>query len=419
MIEVANATFLKDEASMPKKCCHTRATQQNSASFGEALAAICRGNFMVVTCINLLLMTDYYLIFVTGTAHVQKTFGVSLSMAGLSSGIMVIGCLVGRFATGNQISAIGGKPCLLAGLLLFATSIGCLELAHSLPLLFIQRFVAGFGIGVAGTATGAIVAYVVPVRFHGLGIGIFSMSAALALALGPFLGISLSASYGYRALVLVSGIISLLCLIIFVFLRNLPPMRLRLRPVFSLYSYIDPRVVRFSLVTLVVCPGYGCIQAFLPSFAAEHGLTGAASIFFLCYAGAALLTRPKTGRLFDTHGEHVVMYPALLVMALALFVLSQAHSTPMLLCAGLLLGVSFANFQSVGQAVSLSLVSRSRYAQATTTFYIFFDLGIGLGPYVFGHLIPLAGYGGMFQTLSLMVLGSMVLYRLVHGGRTQ
>ena len=404
---------------MPKKCCRTRAMQQNSASLGEALAAICRGNFMVVTCINLLMMTDYYLIFVTGTAHVQRTFGVSLSIAGLSSGIMVIGCLVGRFVTGNQISALGGKPCLLAGLLLFAASIGGLELAHSLPLLFVQRFVAGLGVGVAGTATGAIVAYVVPVRFHGLGIGIFSMSAALALALGPFLGISLAAHFGYNILVLFSGIISLLCLIIFIFLRDLPPMRLRLRPIFSLYSYIDPRVVRFSLVTLVVCPGYGCIQAFLPSFAAEHGLTGAASIFFLCYAGAALLTRPKTGRLFDTHGEHVVMYPALLVTALALFVLSQAHSTAGLLCAGLLLGVGFANFQSVGQAVSLSLVSRSRYAQATTTFYVFFDLGIGLGPYVFGHLIALVGYSGMFLSLSLMVLTSMGIYRVVHGGRTQ
>ena len=404
---------------MPKKICRTRAIQQTNASLGEALAAICRGNFMVVTCINLLLMTDYYLIFVTGTAHVQKTFGVSLSVAGLSSGIMVIGCLVGRFVTGNQMSALGGKPCLLAGLLLFAASIGGLELAHSLPLIFVQRFVAGFGVGVAGTATGAIVAYVVPVRFHGLGIGLFTMSAALALALGPFLGISLSHSYGYQALVQISGLICLLCLVIFIFLRNLPPMRLRLRPTFSLYSYIDPRVVRFSLVALVVCPGYGCIQAFLPSFAAEHGLTGSASIFFLCYAGAALLTRPQTGRLFDTHGEHVVMYPALLVTALALFVLSQAHSTAVLLCAGLLLGVGFANFQSVGQAVSLSLVSRSRYAQATTTFYIFFDLGIGLGPYVFGYLIPVVGYSGMYLTLSLVVLGSVGIYRLVHGRRAQ
>ena len=404
---------------MPKKCCRARAMQQNNTSFAEALAAICRGNFMVVTCINLLLMTDYYLIFVTGTAHVQKTFGVSLSVAGFSSGIMVIGCLAGRFATGNQMSAIGGKPCLLVGLLLFAASIGGLGLAHSLPLIFVQRFVAGFGVGVAGTATGAIVAYVVPVRFHGLGIGIFTMSAALALALGPFLGISLSLNYGYQAMVQLSGLICLLCLFIFIFLRNLPPMRLRLRPVFRLYSYIDPRVVRFSLVALVVCPGYGCVQAFLPTFAAEHGLTGAASIFFLCYAAAALLTRPQTGRLFDTHGEHVVIYPALVVTSLALFVLSQAHSTAVLLCAGLLLGVGFANFQSVGQAVSLSLVSRSRYAQATTTFYIFFDLGIGLGPYVFGHLIPMAGYSGMFLTLGTIVMGSVGLYRLIHGKRAQ
>ena len=130
-------------------------------------------------------------------------------------------------------------------------------------------------------------------------------------------------------------------------------------------------------------------------------------------------TRPQTGRLFDTHDEHVVMYPAILVTALALFVLSQAQGTAALLCAGLLLGIGFANFQSVGQAVSLSLVSRSRYAQATTTFYIFFDLGIGLGPYIFGYIIPQAGYSGMYLTLSMVVLGGVAVYRLVHGGRAR
>ena len=378
---------------MPMKHRRLHAAQQTDASLREALAAICRGSFLVVTCINMLLMTDYYLIFVTGTAHVQKTFGTSLSTAGLTSGIMVIGCLVGRFLTGNQLSTFGGKPCLLAGLLLFTASIGGLFMVDSLPMLFVQRFAAGFGVGVAGTATGAIVAYVVPVRFHGLGIGLFTMSAALALALGPFLGIFLSLRYGYHTLMLLNAGISLLCLGIFCFLRNLPPMRHPARPVLSLYSYIDPRVVRFSLVALAVCPS--------------------------CYAGAALLTRPHSGRLFDRHGEHVILYPALLLTALALYVLSRAESAAALLGAGLLLGVGFANFQSVGQAVSLSLVSRSRYAQATTTFYIFFDLGIGLGPYIFGHLIPSMGYSGMYLTLSIVVLASVGIYRLVHGGRTR
>ena len=79
--------------------------------------------------------------------------------------------------------------------------------------------------------------------------------------------------------------------------------------------------------------------------------------------------------------------------------------------------MGFGNFQSAGQAVSLSLVSRSRFAQATTTFFIFFDLGIGLGPYLFGFMVPSAGYDGMYQTLAFVVLGAVALYYVLHGRR--
>ena len=82
-----------------------------------------------------------------------------------------------------------------------------------------------------------------------------------------------------------------------------------------------------------------------------------------------------------------------------------------------MLGAGFGNFQSAGQAVSLSLVSRSRFAQATTTFYIFFDLGIGLGPYLFGFMVPAAGYGGMYQSLAVVVLGALAVYYFLHGRR--
>ena len=176
-------------------------------------------------------------------------------------------------------------------------------------------------------------------------------------------------------------------------------------------------MVRFSLVALITCLSYGCIQAFMTSYAAERGLTGAASLFFLLYALAALVTRPLTGRLFDLRGENIIFYPALLLTALSLTMMAHASSGWMLLAAGLVLGVGFGNFQSAGQAVSLSLVSRSRFAQATTTFFIFFDLGIGLGPYLFGFMVPSAGYDGMYQTLAFVVLGAVALYYVLHGRR--
>lgn len=241
------------------------------------------------------------------------------------------------------------------------------------------------------------------------------MSTAFALALGPFLGILICGYSTYTVLARTCLGIGIACIIIYFGLRNLPEMRHRHRPFFALYSYIDPRVVRFSLVALIACLSYGCIQAFMTSFAAERDLTPAASLFFLLYALMALVTRPLTGRLFDLRGENIIIYPALLLTSLSLTLLAHSESSWMLLLAGLTLGAGFGNFQSSGQAVSLSLVSRSRFAQATTTFFIFFDLGIGLGPYIFGFLVPSLGYDGMYQALAVVVLGSLVAYYFLHG----
>lgn len=269
----------------------------------QALRAIFSRNFTVVSLINLLLMTAYYLMFVTSTGYARTTYGASLSTAGLTAGIMVIGCLVGRFATGNLLSLLGCRIILLGGLLFYSASIAAFFWVPSLALLFVQRLCMGIGVGIIGTATGTIVAYVVPHEHHGLGISLFSMSTALALALGPFLGIQIVARTSYAVLAQTCLGIGLACIAIFFVMGRLPEMRHRRRPFLALYSYIDPRVVRFSLVALITCLSYGCIQAFMTSYAAERGLTGAASFFFLLYALVALLTRPLSGRLFDLRGE--------------------------------------------------------------------------------------------------------------------
>ncbi len=400
---------------MPAHHRHGSRHSQATGSTKEALKEIFNRNFTLIALINLLVMTVYYLTFVSSTGYAREAYGASLSTAGFTAGIMVIGCLLGRFITGNLLSLFGSRNILFSGLVMLVASIALFFFADSLLLLFIQRLLIGAGVGVIGTATGTIIAYVVPQNHHGLGISLFSLSTALALAFGPFFGIILAHWLDYQSINGVCCGVSTICLLFFFLLKNLPGTHKRPRPFWELNSYIDPRVVRFSLVALVTCLSYGCVQAFITSLASERNLTSAASIFFLCYGLAAIGTRPITGRMFDVRGENVIFYPCLLLTAVSLVLLAKADSSALLLLSSVLLGIGFGNFQSASQSVSLSLVSKSRFAQATTTFYVFFDLGIGIGPYLFGFLIPSMGYEGMFQVLALFVVGAVIMYHFLHG----
>ncbi len=412
--------FEEGFSGMPRRHLHPDSDRGRSkSSFLATARAICNHEFSVITGINLLVMTVYYLTFVTSAVYVQATYETSLSVAGLSAGIMVIGCLVGRFFSGNLLSTYGCRAVLLAGLGLFACAIAASLLNASLIGLFVLRFLTGAGTGITGTATGTIIAYVVPKEHHGFGISLFSMSTALALALGPFLGITLTSLVSYATTIGFTLVLSLACLGLALSLHSLPAALHHHRPLFRLDSYVDPRVVPFACVALLICLGYGCIQAFLSTCAAERDLSAAASLYFLVYGVATILSRPVTGRLFDRRGENVLLVPVFLLTALALWLLAHAHSGAVLLLSGLILGLGFGNFQSIGQAVSLAMVTPSRFAQATTTFFILFDLGIGLGPYVFGFLVPSMGFSGMYTSLALTTLAALVVYHFVHARRVR
>jgi MFS family permease len=55
--------------------------------------------------------------------------------------------------------------------------------------------------------------------------------------------------------------------------------------------------------------------------------------------------------------------------------------------------------------------------QATSTFYIFGDTGLGLGPLLCGLLIPWIGYRGMYGVMAAVAVVSLVLYHTLHGRR--
>ncbi len=370
--------------------------------------------FIGISLINFLGMAAYYAAFVVSTSFLTTAYQTSTGTAGLATGLVVIGCLVGRFFSGRLVEVLGYKRLLIAGVLLYMATNLLYLIDGGLALFFAVRFFSGVGVGVVGTVTGSLVAVITPAALLGRGIAYFSMSTALSLCFGPFIGIAFLEMLGYQGIFSICAGISVVSVAIALSLKvNRAPKKSRPHPL-ALSDFIDVKLVPFCLLIALLCLPWGCAQAFLASYGKESGYTAAASVFFLCYAAAILISRPFSGKVYDMHGPALIFYPAIVLLAAGLALLWASWGEWSVLAAGALMGLGFGNIQSVGQASAVSMVRRERYTQATSTFYIFFDLGIGLAPYVFGQVAGAISFAEIFGINALIVLAGIPLYWLLN-----
>lgn len=387
----------------------------------SALRAIFSRTFIAISLINMLGMIGYYAIFVVCTRYLMDGFSASASMAGLATGIVVIGCLVGRFFTGSIIRDVGYRRVLGIGVFFFFLMNVAYFFSHEIWQIFSVRFISGVAMGVIGTATGTYVATIVPRQFHGRGISYFSMSTALALCFGPFIGIALIGSFGYDGIFSIATGLSAVSLLLMWFVIDVTPPKdqKREKKSLSLDDFIDKRLVSFSIFVGIVCLTWGNVQALLADYAKTYDVVAAASSFFLLYAGASLLTRPITGKFYDAHGPVVLIFSTLVLMIVGLLLLASHAGSWVVLLAGAIMGLGFGNFQSLSQVSGISLVPRERFAQATSTIFIFFDLGVGMAPYLSGFLLQPVGYAGIFAINAAVVALTIPLYWIVWKKRPQ
>ena len=387
----------------------------------SALHAIFSRTFVAISLINMLGMIGYYAIFVVCTRYLMDGFSASASTAGLATGIVVIGCLVGRFFTGSIIRDVGYRRVLGIGVFFFFLMNVAYFFSHEIWQIFSVRFISGVAMGVIGTATGTYVATIVPRQFHGRGISYFSMSTALALFFGPFIGIALIGSLGYDGIFGIATGLSAVSLLLMWFVIDVTPPKdqKREKKTLSLDDFIDKRLVPFSIFVGIVCLTWGNVQALLADYAKTYDVVAAASSFFLLYAGASLLTRPITGKFYDAHGPVVLIFSTLVLMIVGLLLLASHAGSWVVLLAGAIMGLGFGNFQSLSQVSGISLVPRERFAQATSTIFIFFDLGVGMAPYLSGFLVQPVGYAGIFAINAAVVALTIPLYWIVWKKRPQ
>ncbi len=378
-------------------------------------------DFFIVSTANFFLYFTFYLLMVATTVFATEKFHATPSEAGLASGIFVVGTLIARLFSGRSIDQIGWKKMLYIGFIFFLITTCLYFVVHNLSFLLVNRFLNGAALGIASTATGTIVAKIIPNERRGEGTGYYALSVVLAAAVGPFLGMVLTNHTGIM-MNFVLCIILLAFSFIAIFFLKVPAMSFKnTQPVqgkgngFSLFQFFEKKAIPIGIIAFVVAFGYSSILTFITTYTQEINLVDIGSFFFVVYAAFSIASRPFTGRLFDIKGENWVMYPSFLLFAIGLYILSQAQHGFALLLAGGLVGVGYGTFSASAQAISIKVSPKDRIGLATSTYFIFLDAGIGFGPFLLGLFVPTIGYRGIYMIMSFVLLACFILYYFLHG----
>jgi MFS family permease len=363
--------------------------------------------------------------FVLLPLHIQALGGTEVEIGvvmGLSSAVGI----VSQPLIGPLVDALGRRPFMLAGVIL---ALAAAVLAAAVPAiggLAVARVLQGLGFSAFFVAALSYIVDIVPPARRGWALGIYGVSGFLPSAVAPLAGEWVIRHASFRALFVLSALLTLVPLALVWPMREArPPGEGRAGLFAGARGGLEDVRRKPMLLAVFFGLGSGTIFTFVPTFAEELGVR-VLSLFYTAYAVAAVSVRLAGGHLIDTRGRRAVIVPSSFVQALAAAVLagvgllvtrtSRVPVLPALTVAGVLSGGAHGFLYPGLAALVTDATPPGRRAWTLGVFSAMFLAGQAAGSFVFGWVGHAAGYGPMWAVLaSVLAAGGALATRLPEG----
>lgn len=375
--------------------------------------------FVAAVLVNLFMSSVFYLLLTSMAGYAVETFAASDALAGLASSGFILGAVVSRLLTGKFLDFVGRRRLVLISMIGYIV-IGIAYIpVTNLGLLIALRLLHGVAFGAGNTALVASVQSAIPAARRAEGNGYFATATTLSTAVGPFLAVWLSQNYGFESVFTLSAILGgagLLAGWFFTVPERIPTSEEHAQ-VWSLRlgTFIDRGGLRIGAVIGLAGFAYASVLSFLAVHTEAMGIPEVASAYFAAYAIASLVARLVVGRIQDRHGDNVVILPVLACYTVGMVLIGVGQTPVTIIAAGVLVGLGFGSLLPSLLAVVVNLSVPSRVGVVTSTFYLFLDLGSGLGPILLGYVVTGFGFPVMFLVAAALTVLSGLLYVYVHG----
>ncbi|TWJ17774.1 MFS transporter [Geobacter argillaceus] len=346
-------------------------------------------------------------------AYMLSELHSSMQAAGAINGVFLAASVLFRVHTSRLEARFGVRRVLLSTSLLFALANLLYLPAASTTSVMLIRFLSGIGFALANTSIMALGARQLPISRKGEGLACMTTMVLGGGAIGPYIGLSLAHSFGYRSVFIFATLVTLLGLLI---VAAVPVEEgVTVRPRFTFNDLFEVKAIPISLIALIIAAVYGGVLTFVAVFATELGLLFVAKSFFVVMASASVVSRLLTGWMYDRLGPGVAIGASVVTLAAGLLLLGGMHTTVSMLISAALVGIGYGMAVPSTQTLAIQLSPVHRSSAVTATFFTFLDGGVGLGAYLLGGGIQAFGYSAVYLALGVLNFGCLVPLYLLYG----
>jgi MFS family permease len=183
----------------------------------------------------------------------------------------------------------------------------------------------------------------------------------------------------------------------------------------GLGKILEVKAIPVSICIFLLAFGYYGLVSFLRLYGAAENLGESVSYFFVIFAVSSLLIRPFAGRLQDRRGDNIIMYPGIVTQAVGLFYLAWRPSVLSLLICAIFCAIGYGTLNSSINAIVNRQAAPGRRAYAVSTFWLFCDCGMGLGPVLLGMVGASGGYRAIFYIAAVITAFTFPVYYFFWG----
>ena len=344
--------------------------------------------FLITFLLSLLVVGSSNLIQTVIPLYMSINLGSTLSEIGLIISISSTSAIILRPFLGFLVDRID-RRCLL---LISLSAIGLIYLAYifvKTPTSFgILRFIQGIPLTIATTTFSAIASDLIQDDRMGEGLSYFTLTNTLAIAIGPSVGIALL-NNGWNGLpFLVSSIIVFLCCI--ASLQIKVTNKKRKTGAFSLNQISNLKIGWLIFTGSLVYFGIPGIMTYSTLYSKAMGISNI-SLAYTIYGVGLVCTRLLAAKLIDKHGATKVGTISITILMIGFTLIGVYPTRYGLFIGSLILSVGCGMITPTLLTMAVNVVGSNRRGSAIAMIFTSFDIGMGLGSWLFGRVADIFG----------------------------